>query len=111
MRRAAILLLAAWVLLVKSAAAHHLDNYDARIRGEANLPALWFECKTTADCELVSTPCQSDLAVNGGYSSVAREALVRTYFFCLGSSVHDTAASCEGRQCVTKSTTNQSVEP
>ncbi len=90
--------------LSQSAAAHHLDDYDARIRRDADLPAAWFKCQAAKDCELVSVPCQSDLAVAARYKTEAREALVKEYPFCLGSSLHDTEASCEKRECVTKGT-------
>lgn len=96
------MLLASPIVLAQTAAANHLDEYDARIREEAKLPAMWFSCKSSSDCDLVSVPCQSDLAVNTSYSAEAREALIREYPFCLGTSLHDTKASCEERQCVTK---------
>jgi hypothetical protein len=83
------------------AVAHHLDDYDARIRAEARLAPSWFACKTSKDCALVSVPCQSDLAVNAAWRDQAREALIDAFPFCLGSSISDTEATCEKRECVT----------
>lgn len=103
-RRIAGVLFLISMALPYSAPAHHLEDYDRRIRMEAKLPAAWFKCRTAKDCELVSVPCQSDLAVGGSYKSEAREALIQSYSFCLGSSLHDTEASCEKRECVTKAT-------
>ncbi|HEY8161458.1 MAG: hypothetical protein ACR650_05550 [Methylocystis sp.] len=91
-----------WVALANSAPAHHLDNYDERIRAEANLPAAWFNCKKNDDCELVSVPCQSGLAVSASYKKEAQDVLNHTYFFCLGSSAEDTTATCKARRCVTE---------
>jgi hypothetical protein len=88
--------------LTQTAAAHHLDDYDAQIRAEANLPGEWFTCKSTDDCALVSVPCRSDLAVNAAHRDVAREALIDAFPFCLGSSLNDTEAACERRACVTR---------
>ncbi|KAF2992608.1 hypothetical protein OGR47_06120 [Methylocystis sp. MJC1] len=88
--------------LPPTAQAHHLDDYDARIRAEASLPAAWFACKTNDDCALVSVPCQSGLAVSATYAEEAQDRLNHTYFFCLGSAVDDVAASCEARRCVTE---------
>ncbi len=81
--------------------AHHLEDYDARIRAEAHLAPSWFTCKTSRDCALVSVPCQSDLAVNSAWRDQAREALIDAFPFCLGSSLSDTEATCKERQCVT----------
>jgi hypothetical protein len=92
------------ILSVQTTSAHHLDDYDARIREEAKLPAEWFNCKTKDDCGLVSVPCQSDLAVNAMHADEAREALIQAIPFCLGSSISDTESACEHRECVTKST-------
>lgn len=102
MRKKWILFLAVPILLPQAAAAHHLDEFDERIRKEANLPAEWFTCKLAKDCDLVSVPCQSDLAVNIAHSAQAREALIQKFPFCLGSDQHDTEVACEKRQCVTK---------
>lgn len=99
MKRGLILLLL--MASTQIASAHHLDGYDARIRAEANLAPSWFACKTTKDCALVSVPCQSDLAVNAAWRDDAREALIKAFPFCLGSSTSDTEATCEKRQCVT----------
>lgn len=96
-------LLAFWAAFAPIAFAHHLDDYDARIRGEAALPAEWFACKSARDCELVSVPCQSDLAVNASHVDQAREALIQRYPFCLGTSLHDTEALCKERRCATES--------
>ncbi len=104
-RRIAGLLFFVSMALPCSASAHHLDEYDGRIRMEAELPAAWFKCRAAKDCELVSVPCQSDLAVGGSYKAEAREKLIERYPFCLGSSLHDTEASCEKGECVTKATT------
>jgi hypothetical protein len=87
--------------LIKPAAAHHLEDYDARIRAEAHLPGEWFACKSADDCTLVSVPCRSDLAVSAAHREAARDALVDAIPFCLGSSLNDTEAACEKRQCVT----------
>jgi hypothetical protein len=95
-------LLAATIWITQPASAHHLDDYDSRIRKEANLPAAWFACRTSEDCALVSVPCQSGLAVNADHSAQAQEALNQKYFFCLGSSLEDTVASCHARQCATE---------
>lgn len=97
-------LLVAPLMMLQTATAHHLDEYDARIRAEAKLPAQWFTCKSSKDCALVSVPCQSDLAVNASHVDEAREALIKEYPFCLGTSLNDTQAACEEHQCVTKST-------
>jgi hypothetical protein len=86
---------------LQPAVAHHLDDFDARIRAEASLPQEWFACKSSEDCALVSVPCQSDLAVNTAYRDEAREALINAFPFCLGASTSDTEASCSKRQCVT----------
>jgi hypothetical protein len=95
-----------WLFVVtalpSSASAHHLDNFDELIRAEARLPADWFHCRTAKDCDLVSVPCQSDLAVNSDHATEAREKLVDHIPFCLGSSLHDTEAECVARQCRTK---------
>lgn len=85
-----------------AAQAHHLDDFDARVRTEANLPASWFACKTSDDCALVSVPCQSGLAVSAAHAEEAQDRLNHAYFFCLGSPMDDTAASCEARRCVTE---------
>jgi hypothetical protein len=86
------------------AGAHHLDEYDTRIHAEIKLPAEWFICRREADCALVSVPCQSGLAANAGHVDEAREVLTNRYPFCLGTSLSDTKAACEERQCVTKLT-------
>ncbi|MGJ0509719.1 MAG: hypothetical protein ACR652_21865 [Methylocystis sp.] len=98
------ILLGLWPILAQSAAAHHLDEYDERIRREANLPSAWFQCKSEKDCDLVSVPCQSDLAVNANHKEEARDALIKQYPFCLGTSLHDTKASCQKHECVTEGT-------
>jgi integrase len=54
-----------------TAFAHHLDAYDRKIRKAANLPLAWFACKTDKDCDLVSVPCKSDIAVNGSHKDEA----------------------------------------
>lgn len=84
------------------AQAHHLEDYDARIRAEANLPVSWFACETNDDCALVSVPCQSGLSVSASHAEEAQDRLNHVYFFCLGSAVEDTAASCEARRCLTE---------
>lgn len=84
-----------------AAVAHHLDAYDRKIRKAANLPAVWFKCKIDKDCDLVSVPCKSDIAVNGAHKDEARQALIDHYYFCLGESIHDSEASCEEGQCMT----------
>ena len=94
------------VLAPLAAYAHHLDDYDARVREEARLPAGWFSCRTAKDCDLVSVPCRSGLAINGSHADEARKALVETYPFCLGSSLDDTEAACEKGQCVTRAHKN-----
>jgi hypothetical protein len=88
--------------LMQGAAAHHLDDYDARMRAEARLPDDWFVCKKTEDCALVSVPCRSGLAVNAAHVDAARDALIEAFPFCLGSTLSDTEAACEKRQCVTE---------
>ncbi len=93
-----------FVLFTSSSSAHHLLEYDERIRGEAKLPAKWLACKTTKDCDLVSVPCQSDLAINAKFKNDARDVLVHNFWFCLGTSQHDSEAVCEDHQCVTKPT-------
>jgi hypothetical protein len=97
-----ILIVVSLLAFIGDAAAHHLDNYDARIRAEAQLFAEWFSCKSKNDCALVSVPCRSGLAVNSAHVDDAKEALIRTFPFCLGTSLDDTEAACERRQCVTK---------
>lgn len=92
------------LVILQVAEARHLDEYDVRIRAEARLPAQWFICKSSTDCELVSVPCQSGLAVNTSRAAEAREALIKEYPLCLGQSLNDTKAVCDERQCVTKST-------
>jgi hypothetical protein len=84
------------------AAAHHLDDFDSRIRDEAKLPAAWFACRTTQDCGLVQVPCRSRLAVNKGHFEEARDALIDAFPFCLGSGLDDTEAVCEKGQCLTR---------
>ncbi len=91
------------IFYIPSAFAHHLDDFDARIRSEAKLPAEWFKCKSKDDCGLVSVPCQSDLAVNKDHVDEAREALVKAIPFCLGSSISDTDSVCEHHECLTNS--------
>ncbi len=88
--------------LANSASAHHLDDYDARIRDEANLPAAWFNCTKKDDCELVSVPCQSGLAISASHKEEAQDVLNHKYYFCLGSPVDDTVASCKSRRCITE---------
>lgn len=90
--------------LTENVAAHHLDDYDVRMRSQAKLPADWFNCKTKVDCTLVSVPCQSGLAVNSDHEDEAREALISAIPFCLGQSYDDTEATCEHGQCATKMT-------
>jgi hypothetical protein len=90
------------VLSFQAAEAHHLDNYDSRIRDEAGLPTTWFSCNTTSDCALVTVPCHSDLAVNAEHLNQVEEEISKKYPFCLGSTLKDTAASCEAHQCVTR---------
>ncbi len=102
MKKAFALSLLVAACLPPTAQAHHLDSYDARIRTEANLPAAWFTCKKSDDCALVSAPCQSGLAVGAAHAEEAQDRLNHTYFFCLGSPMDDTAASCEARRCVTE---------
>jgi hypothetical protein len=102
MRQLQIILLAVFVGFVQPAVAHHLDEYDARIRAEARLPAAWFDCRKTDDCDLVSVPCQSGLAVNASHKEEAQDLLNHHYYFCLGSSLDDTVAACEARHCVTE---------
>ncbi|WP_442754358.1 hypothetical protein ACNHKD_15375 [Methylocystis sp. JAN1] len=97
-----ILSLGAFVAFNQQAVAHHLDDYDARIRAEANLPAGWFHCRKADDCELVSVPCQSGLAVNADHKEEAQDLLNHHFYFCLGSSLEDTMAACEARHCVTE---------
>lgn len=107
MRIGLILLVVTSLLGLQTATAHHLDEYDARIRAEAKLPSKWFACKLASDCTLVHVPCQSGLAVNASHLDEAREALIRAYPFCLGQSLSDTEPVCEKRQCLTKSTKGQ----
>jgi hypothetical protein len=97
-----LFLLAPLAFFSATAHAHHLDDYDARIRAEAHLPAEWFACRVTKDCALVPVPCQSGLAINAQHVDEAREALVQAIPFCLGSSLDDTEAVCERSQCATK---------
>ncbi len=107
MKTLRILSLIAFAACAREAAAHHLDEYDARIRAEANLPADWFNCKKAEECELVSVPCQSGLAVSASHSEEAQELLNHHYYFCLGSSLDDTEAACEARRCVTEPKTTK----
>lgn len=102
----AFCLLLSLLLAVTAASAHHLDDYDARIRADARLPAEWFICRVTKDCDLVPVPCRSGLAVNGQHVDEARRALVDAYPFCLGSALDDTEAVCEKGQCVTRAHKN-----
>jgi hypothetical protein len=102
MRIGWILLRVAPLMMLQTATAHHLDEYDSRIRAEVKLPAKWFNCKSASDCELVSVPCQSNLAVNASHAAEAREAIIKEYPFCLGASLSDTRAVCDEHQCVTK---------
>lgn len=88
--------------LSSNASAHHLDDFDERIRAEAQLPADWFHCRAAKDCDLVSVPCQSDLAVNSDHATEARKRLVDQFPLCLGASLHDTEAACVARECRTK---------
>lgn len=90
------------ILAPLSARAHHLDDYDAHIRKEANLPSGWFSCRTSKDCGLVPVPCRSGLAVNGQHLDEARAAVVSAYPLCLGSALDDTEAACDRGQCVTR---------
>jgi hypothetical protein len=103
MIRASLKCLIFIVFVSTNAFAHHLDEYDERIRAEAQLPNDWFSCKTEKDCDLVSVPCQSDLAINAKHVTEAREALINHYWICLGSSQHDSQAMCDEHQCTTKS--------
>lgn len=57
-----------------------------------------------ADCALVSVPCQSGLAVNAGHVDEAREVLINRYLSCLGTSLSDTKAARDERECVAKPT-------
>jgi hypothetical protein len=102
MKLVQILSMIAFSAFAQQAAAHHLDDYDARIRGEATLPAGWFTCSKADDCDLVSVPCQSGLAVNAAHKEEAQELLNHHFYFCLGSSLDDTAAACKARHCVTE---------
>jgi hypothetical protein len=86
------------------ASAHPLDEYDQRIRAEAELPAGWFPCRREVECALVSVPCRSDLAMSADHVDKVGEVLINRYTFCLGTSLSDAKAVCEGRQYVTKST-------
>lgn len=95
------ILVSALIFMSDAVSAHHLDAYDRKIRAEAHLPPAWFACKTVKDCDLVSVPCKSDIAVNGAHKDEAREALIDRYPFCLGESAHDSEASCEEGQCMT----------
>lgn len=97
-----LFLLGALSLFCAPARAHHLDDYDARIRAQAHLPADWFTCRVTKDCDLVSVPCQSGLAINARHVDEAREALIQAIPFCLGSSLEDTEAVCDRNQCATR---------
>jgi hypothetical protein len=97
-----LLVVMSMLALTENVAAHHLDDYDARIRSQAKLPADWFSCKTKDDCTLVSVPCESGLAVNSSHVDEAREALITAIPFCLGQSYDDTEATCEHGQCATK---------
>lgn len=102
MKRPRLLSLAVFAAFIQPAAGHHLDDYDARIRAEANLPAAWFNCGKAEDCDLASVPCQSGLAVNASHKDEAQDALNHHFYFCLGSAVEDTQATCEKRHCVTE---------
>lgn len=88
--------------LPASAFAHHLDDYDARIRAEARLPEDWFTCKDKDDCTVVEVPCQWDLAVSARHADAARDALIDAFPFCLGTALHDTAATCQHSRCTTE---------
>jgi hypothetical protein len=96
-----LFLLGPLAFLCAPAHAHHLDDYDARVRAEAHLPAEWFACRVTKDCALVSVPCRSGLAINAQHVDEAREALIQAIPSCLGSSLDDTEAVCERNQCAT----------
>lgn len=100
-----VLILTAALAVAQPALAHHLDDYESRMRAAANLPESWFACKSKDDCTLVAVPCQSDLAVASGHRDDARVALIRAFPFCLGSDLHDTAAACRKRRCVTEPAT------
>jgi hypothetical protein len=103
MKCKAVLVMLVYFMSVGAAFAHHLDEYDERIRQEAGLPPEWFSCRTIKDCDVVSVPCQSDLAINSAHVADGRERLIKTFPFCLGQSIHDdTEASCDDHQCVTK---------
>jgi hypothetical protein len=102
MKKIWVLPFAASAMFVGKAMAHHLDDYDARIRKEADLPASWFACKTDDSCVLVSVPCQSGLAVTADHGAEAQEVLNEKYFFCLGSAADDTVASCVAHRCATE---------
>jgi hypothetical protein len=98
----ALFLFLSLALVSSAASAHHLDDYDALVRAEAHLPAEWFACRVTKDCDLVSVPCRSGLAINARHVDEAREALIEAIPFCLGSSLDDTEAVCEKNQCATR---------
>lgn len=101
-KKLATIALGGCAFLAQFSAAHHLDQYDPRIRREACLPSAWFKCKSKKDCDLVGVPCRPDLAVNANHKAEARDALIKAYPFCLGTSRHDTEASCEKHECVTE---------
>jgi hypothetical protein len=101
-RCTSIVFVALWTPQI--AGAHHLDEFDTRIRAEAKLPAGGFNCRREVDCAFVSVPCQSGFAVNAGHVDEAGEVFINRYPFCLGTSLSDTKATCEESQCVTKST-------
>lgn len=89
------------MVISSAAAAHRINAYDQKIRNAANLPPAWFVCKTVKDCDLVSVPCKSDIAVNALHKEETRQALIERYPLCLGESIHESEASCDGGQCVT----------
>ena len=102
MRKYFRILLGGCIVFVRPAAADQLKEYDERIRHEAKLPSEWFRCKKEKDCDLVSVPCQSDIAVTASHKDDAQEALIKQYPFCLGGSQHNTEAKCKKHECVTE---------
>jgi len=91
-----ILIVVSLLAFIGDAAAHHLDNYDARIRAEAQLFAEWFSCKSKNDCALVSVPCRSGLAVNSAHVDDAKEALIRELSPIFGDGLKHQAATVWG---------------
>jgi len=67
-----------------------------------NIPTEWVSCETSADCDVVSSPCGASFGINVHYIEEVHKEICKTEDCsgsCDGSAIHAYAAICQNGKC------------